>query len=178
MKTHPIGTKTTLYFNCIVLQGLCWATPLRPSARTTTRRHYTSIEEAWILSLDNDNGTTPLITQESHSDYQHPSILTHSNSTTTTIPWLCPPTTSKIVIAGCVCSPIPPCLWKCESSFRIREYLHHRRQPRRSIKKRVTITFGSDRKWEAMSEREKLERGRRRLSCSGTVYVESTLLYS
>jgi len=28
---------------------------------------------------------TPLITQESHSDYQHTSILTHSNSTTTTI---------------------------------------------------------------------------------------------
>ena len=30
---------------------------------------------------------TSLITHESHSDYQHTSILTHSNSTTTTIRW-------------------------------------------------------------------------------------------
>jgi len=71
---------------------------------------------------------TSLITHESHSDYQHTSILTHSNSTTTTIrmkkPWLCPPTITKkkIVIVdftGCVCSPILPYLWKLPQNEKI-----------------------------------------------------------
>ena len=36
----------------------------------------------------------------------------------------------------------------------MRECLYHRKRPRQSIKKRVSIVFVSDRKWEAMSERE------------------------
>ena len=59
MKTHPtdkIGTTTTLYFNCINRQDLCWATPPRP--KCSHYHHYTSIEEACILSLDNDNDTS------------------------------------------------------------------------------------------------------------------------
>ena len=50
---------------------------------------------------------TPLITQESHSDYQHTNIDSfqfNNNHDATTNPWICLPTTSK-------CSPIPLCLW-------------------------------------------------------------------
>ena len=42
---------------------------------------------------------TPLITQESHSDYQHTNILTHSNSTTTTIQQKMSPS-SKMTISA------------------------------------------------------------------------------
>jgi len=100
----------------------------------------------------------PLIT-ESRSDYQHTSILTHSNSTTTTIRqetpdfvlqrprkklWLL---ISQDVYVDRHCH-------ACENFFRIRKCLHHRQRSRQSIKKKASILNGSDRKWEAMSERE------------------------
>jgi len=98
---------------------------------------------------------TPLITQESHSGYEHTSISTHSNSTTTTIPWLCPPTSSKIVIVNFISQDACVLQYRhaCENSFRIEKCLHHRIWPRQSIKKRGSIVFASDRKWEVMGER-------------------------
>jgi len=124
IRLMKIGTNTALYFNCIVRQDFCWATSplhlvqvlaLLPDD-ITRRLKKPAFNLGTTITIRIE--TTPLITQESHSDYQHTSILTHSNSTTT-IPWLCPPTTSKIVIAGCVCSPVPPCLWKFLQSQRV-----------------------------------------------------------
>jgi len=114
---------------------------------------------------------TSLITHESHSDYQHTSILTHSNSTTTTIRQQIPDFILQKPRKNCYCwfhrmrmFSDTAVLVKIPSEW---ENIHHRKQPRQPIKKRASIVYGSDRKWEAMSEREKLERGRRRFELFG-----------
>jgi len=92
-----IGTNTTLYFNCIVRQDLCWATPPRPSACTTTRQLSKPEFHLWI-TITIRVEMTPLMT-ESRSDYQHTrnfdSFQLNNHHNLTTNPWLCPPTTSK-----------------------------------------------------------------------------------
>ena len=55
---------------------------------------------------------TPLITQESHSDYQPTSILTHANSATTLTVLQRPGKIAIVDFTGCACSPIPPWLWE------------------------------------------------------------------
>ena len=121
---------------------------------------------------------------ESRSDYQHTSILTHSNSTTTTIRqetpdfvlqrprkklWLL---ISQDVYVDRHCH-------ACENFFRIRKCLHHRQRSRQSIKKKPASWTGrieSGKPWA----REKLERERHRLElfgyCSWYKIVDSTLL--
>ena len=119
----PSEWRNLCIFNCIVRQDLCWATPPRPSARTTTRRCVTSIEGARILSLDNDNDPSRNDASDNiwisfrlsiHNYFDSFQFNNHHDPTTN--PWLCPPTISKKIVivdfTGCVCSPIPPCLWK------------------------------------------------------------------
>ena len=151
-----IGTNTTLYFNCIVRQDLCWATPPRPSACTTTRQLSKPEFHLWI-TITIRVEMAPLMT-ESRSDYQHTRILTHSHSTTTTI-WeqtpdfvLQKPQKIGIVnFTGWVCSPMPPCLWK----FLQNQKMSPSSKTATSVHlERVSIMFASDREWEAMSERD------------------------
>ena len=149
-----IGTNTTLYFNCIVRQDPCWATPPCPSARTTTRQLSTPEFHLWTTIMIRVE-MAPLMT-ESRSDYQHTSILTHSNNhNLTTYPWLCPPTTSKnwdcqfhrmgMFSNTAMLVKIPP----EPENVSIIENDHIS-----PLTKRASIVFASDRKWEAMSERE------------------------
>jgi len=150
-----IGTNTTLYFKCIVRQDFCWATSSRPSARTTTRWHYTSIEEAWILSLDNDNDTSR---NDSSDNTRIPFRLwTHKYLDSCQLSNNHDPLTvlqrpRKIAIVDhrmrmfsdtAVIVKIPS-EWENVS---IIEYDHV------SPLKRGSIVFVSDRKWEVMSER-------------------------
>jgi len=148
MKTHP--TDENWYKYDPIFQLYRSTRPLLghstcPSARTTSRQLSKPKFHLWT-TITIRVEMAPLMT-EPRSDYQHTSILTHSNSTTTTI-WQHTPDfvlqqPQKIVIVnftGWVCSPIPPCLWK---------FLPNQKE--------------SGKLWA----KEKLERGRRRFGLFG-----------
>ena len=79
---------------------------------------------------------TPLITQESHSDYQPTSILTHANSATTTIPWLSSSDLEKLLSSISQDAHVLRYRRDCENSFRMRKCHHHRKRPHQSINKK------------------------------------------
>ena len=124
------------------------------SARTTTITRRLKKPASYLSTMITIRvEMTPLITQESHSDYQPTSILTHANSATTTIPWLSSSDLEKLPSSISQDAHVLQYRCDCENSFRMRKCLHHRIWPRQSIKKRGSIVFASDRKWEVLSER-------------------------
>ena len=147
-----IGVKKSVHFQLYRSTRPCQATPSRPSARTTTRRHYTLIEEACTLSLDNDNDT-------SRNDFSDNTIISFRLS---------------------IHKYFDSFRYRraCENSFRIRKCLHHRKQPRQSIKKKSQHRVQVGQKVGSHERERNWKGGDAVLSCSGTVYVESTLLYS
>ena len=152
-----IGTNTTLYLNCTVRQDLYWATPPRPSACIATRQLSKPKFHLWT-TITIRVEMAPLMT-EPRSDYQHTSILTHSNSTTITIWQQTPDFVLQQPQKNCDCQfhrmgtfsnttmlvKIPP---KSEN-VSIIENGHIS-----PLTERAGIVSVSDRKWEATSERE------------------------
>ena len=178
IRLMKIGTNTTLYFNCIVRQDFCWATSSRPSTRTTTRRHYTSIEEACILSLDNDNDTSRNDSSDNTripfrlsthkyldscqlSNHHDPLTLSSSNL-------------EKLLSSISQDAHVLRYRRGCENSFKMRKCLHHGKWPRQSIDKR-----GSVGQKVRSHERESNRRGGDAVfSCSVTVLNMKPLLRS
>ena len=169
MKTHPTDENWYKYDSIIQLYRS--TRPLLGHSTSSKCSHYhQTIEYTWILSLDNDNDTSrvaPLMT-ESRSDYQHTSILTHSNSTTTTI-WEQTPdfvlqqpqkigivnSTGWVLFSNtAMLVKIPP------ESENVSIIENDHVSP---LTKRASIVSVSDRKWA----KEKLERGRRRFGLFG-----------
>ena len=160
MKTHP--TDENWYKYDPIFQLYRSTRPLLghstcPSARTTTRQLSKPEFHLWT-TITIRVEMTPLMI-ESRSDYQHTRILTHSNSTTTTI-WEQTPDfvlqqPQKIGIVnstGWVLFSNTAMLVKTppkSENVSIIENDHIS-----TLTKRASIVFVSDRKWEAMSERE------------------------
>ena len=135
-----IGTNTTLYFNCIVRQDPCWATPPRPSARTTTRQLSTPEFHLWTTIMIRVE-MAPLMT-ESRSDYQHTSILfwlipTQQQPQSDNIPLtLSSNNLKKLGLSISQDVYVLQYRHTCENSSRIRKCLHHRKRPHQSINKK------------------------------------------